>query len=41
LPLEDTKALMDIFSELEEKNLNLITQGQENEQQLELKNYEY
>ena len=25
LPLKDTKALMDIFSELEEKSLNLIT----------------
>ena len=41
LPLEDTKALMDIFSELEEKNLNLIIQGQENDQQIEFKNFEF
>lgn len=32
--------LMDIFENLEEKNLFLIQQGQENEQQIELKRLE-
>jgi hypothetical protein len=31
---------MDIFENLEEKNLFLIQQGQENEQQIELKRLE-
>ena len=32
---------MDIFENLEEKNLFLIQQGQENEQQIELKRLEF
>lgn len=32
---------MDIFENLEEKNLFLIQQGQENEQQIELKKLEF
>lgn len=32
---------MDIFENLEEKNLFLIQQGQENEQQIELKKFEF
>lgn len=38
---EDTEDLLEMFSILEEKNLFLIQQGQESEQALEAKKYEY
>lgn len=41
MPFKDANDLMSIFENLEEKNLFLIQQGQENEQQIEEKKREF